>query len=122
MPIEIANWLEIPVVDVARAKAFYEAVFEFKIKDLDVDGVVYPCFPNKNGDGYSGALVQYDFTQPGKNGPLIYLNPYGAFDRMVQEIVMAGGKIIKEKSEIAPGFGFFAIFEDTEGNMLALQG
>jgi predicted enzyme related to lactoylglutathione lyase len=36
--------------------------------------------------------------------------------------VSAGGKIIQDKKEIAPGFGFSAIFEDTEGNMLALQG
>ena len=48
--------------------AFYEAVFEFRLVDLEVGDGMYPCFPNKNGDGFSGALVQYDFTQPGKQG------------------------------------------------------
>ena len=32
------------------------------------------------------------------------------------------GKVVQGKQEIAPGYGYFAIFEDTEGNLLALQG
>lgn len=121
MPIEIVNWLEIPVHDMARAKAFYESVFAFKITDMDLGGEIYPCFPDKNGKGYSGALVQYDFTKPGKPGPLVYLNAYGDIDAMLERIQTAGGKISQAKTEIAPGFGYFAVFEDTEGNQLALQ-
>jgi uncharacterized protein len=52
----------------------------------------------------------------------VYLNPYTDIDIVIQRIKAAGGKIIKEREEVAPGFGFFTIFEDTEGNMLALQG
>lgn len=122
MGVEIVNWLEIPVENFDRARKFYEAVFQFKIIDLDVGGEIYPCLPTKSGDSFSGALVKYDFTKPGKQGPLIYLNSYGNIDLMLQRIVASGGKIIKQKKEIAPGFGFFSVFEDTEGNLLALQG
>lgn len=122
MAIEIVNWLEIPVEDIDRARDFYEALFEFKIVDLDVGGEIYRCFPNKNSDGFSGALVQYDFVNPGKQGPLVYLNSYGNMEAMLKRIETAGGKIVQPKKEIAEGFGFFAIFQDTEGNMLALQG
>lgn len=122
MAVEIVNWLEIPVTDMGRARSFYEHVFDFKIVDMEVGKEIYPCFPDKNGEGFSGALVQYDFTKPGKNGPLVYLNAYNGIDVMTEKIKVAGGKLIKTKTEIAPGFGYFALFEDTEGNLLALQG
>lgn len=121
MAIEMVNWVEIPVLDMERARKFYESVFGFSIVDMEVSGQVYPCFPNKEGEGFSGALVQYDFTSPGKNGPLVYLNAYGNLDGMLGKIAASGGKVVKPKEEIAPGFGFMAIFEDSEGNLLALQ-
>jgi uncharacterized protein len=122
MAIEIVNWLEIPVTNMQRARVFYETVFKFKLIDITLGEETYPCFPNKEGEGFSGALVQYDFTAPGNKGPLVYLNAYGQIDAMLNRIASAGGRILENKKEIAPGFGFFAIFEDTEGNMLALQG
>jgi len=33
MAVELVNWLEIPVNEMARARAFYEAVFGFRIVD-----------------------------------------------------------------------------------------
>ncbi len=122
MAVELVNWVEIPVHNMERAKTFNEAVFRFRIVDLEVGDETYPCFPNKKGEGFSGALVQYDFTQPGRQGPLVYLNSYGDTEGMLARISSAGGKIVRDKQEIAPGFGYFAIFEDTEGNLLALQG
>src|ERR671910_651740 len=112
MPVEIVNWIEIPVLDLERARTFYEAIFEFKIVDLEVGNETYPCFPSKDGEGFSGALVQYEFTHPGNRGPLVYLNAYNNIDLMLERIVTAGGKVIEPKKEIAPGFGFFALFED----------
>lgn len=122
MAIELVNWLEIPVLNMERARLFYETLFKFKIIDLNINGEIYPCFPNREGKGFSGALVQYPFTKPGKNGPLVYLNSYDQMDKLLERVNEAGGKVIKPKEEIAPGFGFYAHFEDTEGNFLALQG
>ena len=121
MAIEIINWIEIPVNDLSRARKFYETVFQFTIVDLKVGDEVYPCFPNKKGDGFTGALIQNKVTAPGNRGPLVYFISYGNMDSMLDRIKMAGGKIIEPKKEIAPGFGYYAIFEDSEGNLLALQ-
>jgi predicted enzyme related to lactoylglutathione lyase len=41
---------------------------------------------------------------------------------MVEKVLFAGGTIVKASAEIAPGFGYYALFEDTEGNLLAFQG
>ncbi len=122
MAVEIVNWLEIPVRNMSRARKFYESVFEFTLIDMEVAGESYPCFPNKNGEGFSGALVQYDFIAPGNKGPLVYLHAYDGVERMIEKVLFAGGKVIKASEEIAPGFGYQAIFEDTEGNLLAFQG
>ncbi|HYD90602.1 MAG TPA: VOC family protein [Flavobacterium sp.] len=122
MAIEMVNWLEIPVTDMGRARKFYEAVFETTLVDMEVGGEMYPCFSNRNDDGYSGALVKYEFTTPGKKGPLVYLTAYDGVEAMIERVLFAGGTIIKAPEEIAPGFGYYAIFEDTEGNQLAFQG
>ena len=121
MAIEMVNWLEIPVTDMDRARKFYETVFEFKTVDMEVGGEIYPCFPNRNDDGYSGALVKYEFAAPGKKGPLVYLTAYDGVEVMIERVHFAGGTIIKAPEEIAPGFGYFAIFEDTEGNHISLH-
>lgn len=121
MAVEILNWFEIPVINMQKAKDFYESIFETKLLDLEVGDEVYPCFPNKNGNGFSGALVQNQVSSPGNKGPLLYFTSYGDMDAMIKRIKTAGGKIIGEKMEIAPGFGFYALFQDTEGNLLALQ-
>ena len=96
-------------------------VFEFKIVDLEVGGEVYACFPNRVGDGYTGALVQNQFTSPGRQGPLVYFTSYGDMDSMLNRIQSAGGKVLEGKKQVGPGFGYYAIFEDPEGNLLALQ-
>jgi predicted enzyme related to lactoylglutathione lyase len=121
MAVEILNWIEIPVNNLDRAKAFYESVFQFKIVELKVGEEVYPCFPNREGTGFTGALVQNQFITPGRQGPLIYFTSYGNMDAMLARIENAGGKIIEGKKPVAPGFGYYAIFEDSEGNLLALQ-
>lgn len=122
MAIEMLNWFEIPVHDMSRAKLFYERVFEFEVVDMKFGDETYGCFPNKSGEGFSGALAQYPHIRPGKTGPLIYLNSYGDIDGILQRVKLAGGKVIETKKEIVSGFGYFALFEDSEGNQLALQG
>lgn len=122
MAVELVNWFEIPVHNMDRARRFYEAVFDCQIVDMDLGGEIYPCFPNREDDGFSGALVQYEFTASGKKGPLVYLAAHPDVKSMLSRVVQSGGKIIKDTQEIAPGFGYFAIFEDTEGNQLAIQG
>ena len=122
MSNEIVSWPEIPVRNMDRARAFYERVMELEIVDLPVGNEIYACFSNRAVDGYTGALVQYDFTDPGKTGALVYLDSNGDLPGMLSRIRAAGGNIVKDEQEIAPGFGSFALFEDTEGNLLGLIG
>ncbi|GGF23336.1 hypothetical protein [Flavobacterium limi] len=55
MAIEMVNWLEIPTIEMERARKFYETIFDFKMVDIEINDEIYPCFPNRNGEGFSGA-------------------------------------------------------------------
>ncbi|XOV90858.1 MAG: VOC family protein [Bacteroidota bacterium] len=116
------NWLEIPVEDIARAKTFYEQVFEITMIDLDIgDGTKMALFPN-NQDKVSGALVEnHDFYFPGEQGPLIYLNANPDLQKFLDQVEKAGGQILIQKRMITEDYGYMAIIRDTEGNRVALH-
>jgi predicted enzyme related to lactoylglutathione lyase len=119
------NWFEIYTSDFERAKSFYSAVFECKLTDMPVDSerhsrMLYSTFPNnQNSEGAGGALVKLDVVKPGIGGTLVYF--YSAdIDAELSRVETAGGKIIRPKMNIGD-FGFIALIEDTEGNLIGLH-
>lgn len=121
----VVNWFEIYTSDFSRAKKFYTEVFKFELKDLPMSSdnhpqMDYATFPsNENEWGTSGALVKMDMVKPGTGGTLVYF----ATDEINEElgrVEAAGGKIIRSKQDIGE-YGFIALVEDTEGNMIGLH-
>lgn len=39
------NWFEIPALDIARAKKFYETIFEIKMQEMEMPDMQYAMFP-----------------------------------------------------------------------------
>ncbi|MDE3212800.1 MAG: VOC family protein [Bacteroidota bacterium] len=116
------NWFEIPVSDMARAKHFYQVIFSMHMNENEMMGTKMAYFPFEMGNGkVSGALVEGGMNQPGQSGPLIYLNANHMMDGVLEKIEPMGGSIIKGKTQISPEIGFMAIFQDTEGNRIALH-
>jgi predicted enzyme related to lactoylglutathione lyase len=119
MPNPIVHF-EIPADDVARAKAFYESVFGWTIKQFPMPS---------NGPEYWGVTTRKEGAV-GINGGLMKRNmpeqPFANYvdvksiDDFSGRIQAAGGTLIMPKQEIAPGMGSFAVFRDTEGNMMGL--
>lgn len=118
------SWFEIAVDDMARAKAFYEAVFRIPLQDftlLDTD--------------YGFAMFGTDYEQYGIGGMLCHEpgNPitrgngitlYFSCEDCAEEAARAathGGKILQNKQEIGDGNGFCALILDTEGNRIGLH-
>ncbi len=118
----VINWLEIPVNDMKRGKAFYEKVFDIKLIDLDMgDGFKMAMFPNDQSK-VSGALVEHhDFYHPGEQGPLLYLNGNPDLQVFLDRVEKSGGKILIPKRQITEEHGFMAVINDTEGNRIALH-
>ncbi|XCF07343.1 VOC family protein [Tamlana crocina] len=117
----MVGWFEIPVSDMGRAKAFYEAVFKVKIEIHDFAGMLMGWFPFSEGkEGAAGTLIKQETYIPSQEGTLVY---FMSDDVQIEldRIEAAGGKIYQPKTEISPEYGFMAVFIDTEGNRVALH-
>lgn len=123
MPFNPANWFEIYVDDIARAKKFYESVLNVSLdvlgdpNDTSIQMFSFPSDMEKYGAG--GALVKMEGMRAGGNSILIY---FSCEDCAVEEskIEAAGGRIQKSKMSIGE-YGFISIAVDSEGNTFGLH-
>jgi hypothetical protein len=117
------NWFEIPVADFDRAKQFYETLFDYQmpVNQMGPAKMGFFIYDFKNG-GRGGAIVHNpEFYQPSDTGSLIYLNCEPDLQFVLDRVEKAGGKVVKVKTEIGQGLGFWALLHDTEGNRVALH-
>jgi uncharacterized protein len=119
------NWFEIYTSDFKRAKKFYTEVFKCTLTDLPMDTPNHPEmeYATFSGDphswGASGALAKIDMAKPGMGGTLVYFATE-EINTELGRVEAAGGKIIRPKQNIGE-YGFIALIEDTEGNMIGLH-
>jgi predicted enzyme related to lactoylglutathione lyase len=116
------NWFEIPVSDMTRAKVFYESVFEITMEEMSLpSGLQMALFPTKK-DSVGGALCYHpDFYFPGQQGALVYLNANEDIDGTLNRAIFAGGRVLTPVTQISENHGYVAIFNDSEGNRVALH-
>ena len=113
------SWFEIPVYDIHRAAAFYNAIYGIEM-EVSVNGdFAMAYFPAHHGIG--GALIAGPGCFPSDIGSLIYLNAGSDLDAVLGKVELAGGRVIMPKSLISEAAGYFALFIDSEGNRLALH-
>ena len=116
------SWVEIPVLDFERAKAFYSAIYDYEMQEMEMGPTRMGFFLcDQENDGVGGAVVRGEDNAPSKTGPRVYLNGGEDLTLILNRVTAAGGKIIAEKIEISPDFGYYATFEDTEGNYISLH-
>lgn len=116
-------WFEIPVTDFDRAKKFYSTLVGKELQEMPIgEGMRYAMFPVDDPQGIGGAIsyVPGDMT-PAKVGTLVYLNGGDDLSPMLSRAEAAGGRVVRPKTEISSEFGYYAIFEDTEGNLIGLH-
>ena len=115
------GWFEIYVADMARAKAFYEAVLGVELSKLDnamFDMLVFPG--GLEQAGATGALVKGPEGCPiGLGGTLVY---FSCGDCAIEEqrALANGAKIHQSKFSIGQ-YGYIALVYDTEGNLFGLH-
>lgn len=118
------GWFEIYVDDMARAKGFYQTVFEVELEALTdpteespLQMWTFPSDMERYGSG--GALVNMPGFPAGGNSIIVY---FSCEDCSVEEsrIEVAGGKIQRPKMSIGD-YGFISLVFDTEGNMIGLH-
>ncbi len=112
--------VEIPTSDFQRAVAFYQAVLEISIEEIEMEGSKMGLFPN-DGKSVFVHLIHGDGYHPSDAGTIVYLNAGDDLQNVASKIEKHGGTIVIPKTEIGPDMGFFATFTDTEGNRLGLH-
>lgn len=120
-------WFEIYVQDMARARKFYEAVFQCTLEPLAPpdgplanDGSQMFAFPmSMEASGAGGMLVQMKGIASGGGGTMIY---FACEDCAVEQgrVEAAGGQVHRAKFSIGQ-YGQCALVADTEGNMIGLH-
>ena len=116
------NWFELPATDFERAVAFYETAFGVTMRREEIAGGPNAIFPYEQGKGPGGAIINTKYSQPSKDGAIVYLNAQSAanLDQVLSRIETAGGKVVMPKTDIGP-VGFIAMILDTEGNRVGLH-
>ena len=113
-------WVDIPVVDLDRAIAFYGAVVGRPVDKIGGPGFNFGLFDHQGGE-VGGCLVEpEEGVAPSMTGPLVYISAEGRLDAAIAAAQANGGKVLKARHSIAPN-GFRAIVADTEGNRVALH-
>jgi hypothetical protein len=114
------RWFEIYVQDMARARAFYEAVFAATLERIGSGDLEMWGFPQARGEpGTSGALVRVAGVASGGNSTLVY---FSCEDCAIEaaRVAGAGGRLHRDKMSIGQ-YGFVALAFDTEGNLFGMH-
>ena len=116
----LSNWIEIPAIDLERAKKFYSEILGTKLIDMRIGNTEYAIFSTEDQFN-SGALACGKSYKPSQSGGLIYLNGGKDLSEILNRVQKAGGKVLLEKKFLAKEAGFIGYFTDTEGNKIGLQ-
>ena len=115
------SWFEIPTADFGRAKAFYSTIFDFEMPEMPMGPTRLGILLHESDGGIGGAIIEDPNQSPGASGARVYLSGGTDLAVVLARVESAGGVVVVSKTEIAPGMGHFALFRDTEGNVLGLH-
>ena len=105
--------VEIPAKNVEAAGKFYQALFGWKIQPVpEMDYILW-----EDGSGLGGGLSPVSDEYPAGK-VLVYIDS-DDIDADLEKVVQLGGKVLHEKTEIIQT-GWYGIFQDPTGNVLAL--
>ncbi len=120
-PKSIVNWFEIPVSNMQKATALYEATLDRKLALSDFGGVPHAVMANSDASCTSGALIQDPARPPRRgSGTVIYLHATDGVASCLSRAVEAGAKVVQPRTEIGE-HGAIALIEDLDGNVIGLH-
>lgn len=106
--------VELNTQDVPKAKDFYSKLFDWQLEDMP-GPMDYTLI--KVGEGTAGGIMKH----PMPGAPSFWL-PYANVDDIHASTAKAkslGATLIKDVTEV-PGIGWFSIFQDPTGAVLAI--
>jgi predicted enzyme related to lactoylglutathione lyase len=105
--------VEIPAANLEGTGEFYESLFGWKISHMpEMNYTMWEA-----GDGSGGGFPEVSADNP-VGQVLVYIDS-DDIEADLKKVEKLGGKVLHPKTEI-PGMGWFGIFKDPTGNVLAL--
>lgn len=105
--------IEIPTTDAAKARAFYEDVFNWRTTAMnEMPGYALFFPPDGVGGGFTRAKAPIQ-------GPLLHVE-VDDIGVTLAKIVKLGGATITPKTEISDEYGYYAVALDNTGNRIGL--
>lgn len=96
----VATWFEIPVNDLARAKAFYQNVMQTTFEEGEMGGCKMAIFAY-DCPAVGGMLVQGEHYVPSETGVVVYLNGGDDLSQPLQRAMEQGSRVIVPKTAIS---------------------
>ncbi len=116
------SWFEIPVLDMDRAQAFYEAMLGQPLRREPMGPQTLAVLPYDAANGVGGALLQGPaMPQTSAQGTLVYLNAGPLLQATVARALAAGARISTPRVDLPDGMGSFVHVIDSEGNRIGLH-
>jgi predicted enzyme related to lactoylglutathione lyase len=116
----LSNWIEIPVVDMKRAKRFYSELLGVGLNEMHLGGNQYALIDIKDRFN-TGCLAKGDGHVPSMSGVVVYLNGGDDLSAMLARAEKAGAKVLLPKTFLSKEAGHIAHFVDTEGNRIGIH-
>ena len=105
--------VEIPAVNVEGAGKFYESLFGWKL--MPMPEMNYTMW--EDGSGSGGGFPQVSDENPAGQ-VLVYIDS-DDIEADLKKVEKLGGKVLHPKTEI-PQMGWYGVFQDPTGNVLAV--
>lgn len=116
-PMNAAVWFEIPVSDMARAKAFYAAVLGAELTDHDGGPNPMAVFPALDDGSVTGHLYPGRPAAPG-TGSTIHLAVPELLEDAMERWAEHGGEVVSPVISIPAGRFVYCL--DPDGNSIGL--
>jgi predicted enzyme related to lactoylglutathione lyase len=105
--------VEIPAANVEGAGRFYQDLFGWKLQHMPE--MNYTMWEDESGGG--GGFPQASDENPA--GQVLVYIASDDIEADLKNVKKLGGRVLREKTEI-PGMGWFGVFQDPTGNVLAV--
>ncbi len=112
-PVGSVCHLELFAIDLRQSAKFYSDLFGWNSSSLDQG-----YLPWSDPAGLSGGFTTAG--SPVTNPAATFYIKVDDIPGTLQKILAAGGVVIRERTEIGGGHGFYALFRDVAGNNVGL--
>lgn len=117
IPTNAVVWFEMPVSNLARAKAFYGSATGFELKDEQMGPNMTSLFAHEDGKGVGGHLYEGKPAAKGTGGtPSLAIAD--RLEQALERVTKASGEVVSPIIEIPAGR--FAYCLDPDGNSFSL--